>query len=921
MDRLEPPISLIGRSADKAWLTGLLRAAVEGHGAAGVLRGDAGVGKTFLISSVLAEHPQLPMKLIAGVEAEADLPYAALQRMILAHRAALDDLTEAQRAALLVACGLASGPPASKSLVGLGLLNLLARVSDEAPFVCFIDDGQWVDRESLDAFAFVARRILAERLVLLFAVRSNDAEPTPLDDLPARTLAGLSHADALTLLETSSPQTLDPRVADQIVDATGGNPLALVDLLTDLTERQLRGEDLLPEPVPLGKHLEAHYLRQGRQLPQETQMWLLAAATEPEGDLEAITAASDALGLRDNASRAAELAGLVRVNSTVTFRHPLVRSAIYNGSPSHDIRAMHLQLAHAAERRGDTYRWVTHRAAATIGPDDEVADKLEEAADMAMKRGGYMTRTNLLVRSAALTSAQTVKNLRLLAAAESAIAAGAPAQAGALLGALEPEGLDDLARGRLFMASCDLDTLAPVPGPIYAHRPQRLLVAARLFRSTAPARAKQAIASAYWALVQADEMVQGTSSREVAEEARRICEMAPGSDLPTQALIALSTLVLDGPAAAASLVRATIEQASAPGIPDEDILQSFISVAYAACLLRDPESSEAVLQRAEHAARNLGATLVLCRILLLGAYLNMRQGRIREGSERLNSAAEIISFMGLPKVWADMVTSLPVLRGWLDDESITREDEVSAEARTFGYGLSGASRLVGTLLLRAAESRYVEAWIAGRQIRHDDPFFTGALYLPDLIECAARAGDHKSANLLLLRLREESHHSRSRWAEGLEERSMTHLDEDTPAPHFERALELLTGPALEMDAARTHLLYGEWLRRRRRRTEAAAHLFNAFEIFQRLGALGWSARARRELAALGETLGHNKQTLAATLTPQELSVARLAAAGNTNADIGAELFLSSHTVDYHLRKVFRKLGVTSRRQLHKINLG
>lgn len=920
MDRVEPPISLVGRSDDKVWLAALLKAAAEGRGAAGVVRGEAGVGKTFLVSSVLAEYPQFRMKLITGVEAEAELPFAALQRMILTHRAALDDLTEAQCSAILVACGLASGPPASKSVVGLGLLNLLARVSENAPFVCFIDDAQWVDRESLDAFAFVARRLLAERLVLLFAVRTNDAERTPLDDLPVRTLGGLNHTDALMLLATSSSHALDLRVADQIIDATGGNPLALVDLLTDLTERQLRGEQLLPEPIPLGKHLEAHYLRQGRQLPNETQMWLLAAATEPEGNLEAITAASDGLGLPDNASRAAELAGLVRVDSTVTFRHPLVRSAIYNGSPSHDIRAMHEHLAHAAARRGDTYRWVTHRAAATIGPDDEVADALEEAADTATKRGGYMARTNLLVRSAALTSDHTVKNFRLLTAGESAIAAGAPVQAGALLEALDPDGFDDLARGRLFMARCDLDTLAPVPGPIFAHRPQRLLVAARLFRSVAPARAKHAIASAYWALVQADEMVQGTSSRKVAEEARRICETTPGTDLPTRALVALSTIVLDGPAAATSLVRETIDQAAAPGIPDEEILQSFICIAYAACLLRDPESSEAVLQRAEHAARNLGATLVLCRVLLLGAYLNMQQGRIREGSARLNNAAEIISFMGLPKVWADMVTSLPVLRGWLGDESITGEDELSSEARAFGYGLSGASRLVGLMLLRAAEGRYVEAWNHGRQIRHDDPFFTGALYLPDLIECAARAGDRHSAEILLQRLREDNHHNESKWAQGLEARSMTHLDEESPAPYFEHALDLLTGPAAEMDAARTHLLYGEWLRRQRQRTQAAAHIFDAFEIFQRLGTPVWLARARRELAALGETPGHNKQTLAATLTPQELSVARLAAAGNTNADIAAELFLSSHTVDYHLRKVFRKLGVTSRRQLQKINL-
>ncbi len=923
MDGQEPSRPLIGRSEDKIWLAGLLSMAVEGRGAVGVIRGDAGIGKTFLLTSIIDEHPQLQHVLIVGVEAEADLPYAALQRLVLLHRAMLDDLMEAQRSALLVAGGLAHGPPASRALVGLGLLNLLARISDDAPLVYFIDDAQWVDSESLDALAFVGRRLVAERIALLFAARTSPSELAVLEHFPSRTLAGLDHENALTLISASSVQKVDLRVAQHIARATGGNPLALVDLLSELTERQLRGEDLLPDPVPLGKHLQVHYLKQGRELPPETQTWLLAAATEPDGNLDAITAASDALGLPRDASRPAEIAGLVRVDTTVKFRHPLVRSAIYNGLPSHDVRTMHGHFAHVAKRRGDTYRWVTHRAAATIGLDDEVADDLETAADLATTRGGYMARMNLLVRSAALTSAAHIKDQRLLAALEAGIAAGAPAQAGAILRRLDADRLDDLSKGRLFMARCDLDTLAPVRGPIYAHRPQQLLRAARLFRTSAPARAKIAITSAYWALVQADYMVLGTSSREVAEEARRICEAAPTTDLLTQALAALSSLILDGLEVAAPQVRNVVRQATTPQTPDEEILQGFVCLAYAACLLRDAEACEAILQRAEHAARNRGATLVLCRILLLGAYFNMQQGRIKSGRERLTSAAEIIAFMGLPRVWTDMVTTLPVLRGWCGSESVTEDDDVTSEARVFGYGMSSSSRLIGTMLLRASEGRYKEAWAAGRQVRYDDPFFTGSLYLPDLIECAARAGDHQSATRLFERFRAERKSSDSTWAAALEARTATHLEDKDKdmASRFEYALDLLTGPVFEMDAARTHLLYGEWLRRRRRRGAATRHLSDALLLFQRIGAPSWAERARRELAALGEVHTQAARTPAADLTPQERAVARLAAQGSTNAEISMQLFVSSNTVDYHLRKVFRKLGVTSRRQLQGIDLG
>ncbi|MBD7996640.1 ATP-binding protein [Arthrobacter sp. Sa2CUA1] len=318
MDGLGPPETSSDLMGDRAWLTALLSSAQAGRGEAGVLRGDAGVGKTFLVSSVAAENPHLRMRLVRGAEAEANLPYAALQRIILAHRGALDQLAEAHRAALVTACGIDEGPglpAASRSLIGLGLLDLFGVLCREAPLLYFIDDAQWVDPDSLQVLAFAARRLTAERIALLFAVRANGREPGTLDDLPGRTLTGLSREAAFKLLAGASPTPLDRRVADRLITATGGNPLAMLDLLADLSAQQLRGEELLPDPVPVGQRLAGYYLRQDGCLPSETRKWLLTAATEPDGDLEAIAAAGKSMGLREDASRAAELAGLARVGA------------------------------------------------------------------------------------------------------------------------------------------------------------------------------------------------------------------------------------------------------------------------------------------------------------------------------------------------------------------------------------------------------------------------------------------------------------------------------------------------------------------------------------------------------------------------------------------------------------------------------
>ncbi|MBE0011170.1 helix-turn-helix transcriptional regulator [Arthrobacter sp. AET 35A] len=919
MVRHTPPGSFVGRFDDRAWLAALIASAADGSGAAGVLRGEAGIGKTSLVLSVLAGFPGLRVQPLTGVETESDLPYGALQRFVLAHRGWLEILPPDQRAALLAACGLTPGAPAPRPLVGLGVLGLLSGLSAGQPLVWFCDDAQWLDSESLAAFAFAGRRLTTERVALLFVARSDDDEATVLDDFPTHTLGGLTEGEATTLLTSSSPHPVDPRVAQRLVRSSGGNPLVLVQLPGALTHHQLSGEEALPDPIPAGRWLQGHYLREIEAADTGTRLWLLTAAAEPDGNLEVITAASEALGLGRDASCAAETAGLVRVDRTVEFRHPLVRSAIYHGAPRHDVRAVHAQLATVAQQRGETYRQILHRCAATIGPDDEVAAALE---GQAQPRGGhdYTTRATLLLRAAALTSSAPTRTSRLLAASEYAIAAGSGVQASALLKSIDPNLLDDVGRGRLIIAHCEMDIAAPSQGPQFPLRARRLLSAARLFRATEPDRARQAIISAFWALVLADELVQGTSSREIAEEARLICGTRPSGHLPTQALVALSTLVLDGRAAAAPLVGEASRMATTALVSEEDVLQSCVCIAYAADLLHDPASSSAVILRAERIARGCGATLALCRILLLGAYESVLLGEVSAGREKLRNAASLVTFMGLPPRCANIVTSLPALRGWSGDEFAAVEENLTAEARSVGYGISVSSHLIGTMLLRASQGRYVEAWDAGRLVKYDDPFYVGAHYLPDLIECAARAGDYPAAAHLLQKLKSEECTAESRMAAGLRERSLALLAADESTIHFDRALDLLAQPGLEMDAARTHLLYGEWLRRRRRRSAAARHLSTALDLFRNLDAPCWANRASRELATLGEVHPQTLRVATTLLTSQELAVASLARDGFTNSDIAVRLFVSPNTVDYHLRKVFRKVGVRSRRQLQGIDL-
>jgi DNA-binding CsgD family transcriptional regulator len=915
MSFMPTPHQFFGRNDDVRWISEKIRAAVDSRGGVGAIYGDAGMGKTALVDETLSHHSEIRLIHLTGVEMEADLPFGFLQRLVIAHRSYAESLPPSQRDALLVATGLAEGGPSERSVVGLALLTFLFHLTESAAVACVIDDAQWIDPESLSALAFVGRRLLAERLLLIFVARNEIPE---LAGFPALHLTGLDQESSALLLASASAGRTDPWVTFRIVEATGGNPLALTDLGAELTARELRGEALLPHPMPLGKRLEAHYAAQARRLPQDSQMWLVIAAAEPDGNVTTIAAAARALGLSTDASWAAEENDLVRIaGEQVSFRHPLIRSAVYNGASNHDLRTAHEKLAWIAREGHDLDRWATHLAISTVGPDNQVANELELAAERAQRRGGHDSRTSFLIRAAALSEDIETRHRRTLAAGESAIAAGAGAQAAALLELVSPNLLDDADRGRLEVCKSDLSVLTPTGDTTFATRARRLLDAARLCRNTSSTKGKEALLYAFWALVQADALVAGTSSHEIAEEARSLVRRHPTDDLITRSLDATSTLILDGPVAAADLVRDVVALSLDPTTPDDDVLKAYICVAYPARLLHDALGSMAVLNRAEIAARKQGAIWILCRILVTQANFQSRTGQLSAGKRRIEEARELIGFIGTKDPYARIITTIPTVRVWWPEEDLPVHDaqEIREDAKRLGYGLRVATGDVANMLISIAESRYTDAWRVGASIAVEDWFFAGTQFLPDLIEAAARSGHLAESRQLLQRLEATSDGTGNAWLSGLVMRCRALLaDDDEADAFFAQSVALLEEAGVAVDRARTQQLYGEWLRRKRRRGSAVDQLQAAHSHFSSVDAVRWSARAQRELAAAGAAVEEAPRKMF-DLSPQESAVAVLAAKGTTNSDIAAQLFISPSTVDYHLRKVFRKLGVTSRRQL------
>lgn len=896
-DLSRPPLR--GRAAELAQLDGVLRDVRSGRSRVLVVRGEAGVGKTALLDRLVDDASRCRVVRAAGVEAESEVAYAVLQQVCAPLLGHLDALPAPQREALSTAFGLGAGAPPATLVIGLAVLGLLAEAAQEHPLVCVVDDVQWLDRMSEVVLTFVARRLEAESVALVFGARSPD-DGGMLADLPELRVAGLAAPEARALLDAVVPGPLDDAVRDRIVAETGGNPLALLELPRDLSPAELAFGLGAPDGS-VASLVEDGFAARIAALPEDTRRLLLVAALDPVGDVGVLWRAGDRLGLAPDAIAPARAAGLVDVGARVRFRHPLVRSAAWRSADPPALREAHGVLADVTDRAQEPDRHAWHRAHAAVGPDEAVAAELERSADRATARGGRVAAAVFLERAAALTPEPKTRGARVLAAAEARLQAGSLREVADLLAAAELAPLDPVLRATLERLRAQA-AFAADPGR--ASGPA-LLAAAQRLESLDVAAARETYLAALGAAMHAGRV----AGDEGAAVARAALAVPPGDDATGLLLTGLATWFLDGQAAAVGPLRRGLDAVTTDETPGLLWLAGPLSQE-----VGDDATWWRLTEQAVDGARSSGEVAALPTALTFRSLALTWAGRAAEASA-LNAEAEALAqATGRPLHPAGPLT-LTAYQG--DEEAAARVQEaVVADASARGQGrLVGLAHHSRALLLNGL-GRYpaaLEAALAGAAF--DDLAFV-SWTLVELGEAAARTGALDAAREARDRLAARASATGTDWLGGLAASVAALVAPDDEAePLYRDALGRLAAPTLTLHRARAQLQYGEWLRRRGRRVDAREQLRAAHEAFTASDARAFADRAARELAATGETVRKRTTGADEDLTAQEAQIARLAVAGRTNPEIGAVLFLSPRTVEWHLRKVFAKLGVSSRREL------
>lgn len=901
-----------GRARERQALDGALDTVRGGLSAALVLRGEAGIGKTALLRYCARQATGCRLVQLAGVESEMQLPFAALHQLCAPLQGGLAALPEPQSQALRVAFGLAVGTTPDRFVVGLAVLSLLAEVAAARPLVCLVDDAQWLDEPSAQVLGFVGRRLLAESVLLLFAVREA-LDERMFSGLPALTVDGLTDEDARALLTAVVPGHLDERVRDRLVADTRGNPLGLLELAKGMTEAELAGGFAVPARGGLSGDLQNHYVRRVRALPEPAQRLMLLAAADPTGDATLLWRAAPTLGLGRDAAAAAASEQLLEIGSRVRFRHPLVRSAAYAAGAPEDRRDTHLALAAATDAQVDPERRVWHLAAAATGPDEDVAAELEQMAGRAQARAGFAAAAAFLQRSVVLTAEPRRRAERALAAAHANLHAGAFDTALGLLAQAEADAVDDLQRARVEQLRGQIDRTSGSG----REAPVRLLRAAAQLEPLDARLARDTYLEALFASLVAGRLAPpGGDLLEVAAAARSAAP--PGHPPPPRDLLldGLATMIIDGRVVAEPALRHVVQAFLGDQVSRDDWLRWGLLGTGAAIALWDFNSWATLSTRHVEHARTAGALAPLSAALnthrvmaiLFGDFETATSLGVEENAVKEATGAQKAAYGGL------------LLAGYqgrpAEASPLIAATASDAIARGEGLGVQNANW--ATAVLHNGLSRYADALPAAEQAAADGygPFVR-AWALPELIEAAARSGDPGLAADGLRRLSAATIEG-SDWAKGIEARSRALLSEGHEAEHhYTEAVERLGRTPLQPDLARAYLLYGEWLRREHRRVDARHQLRAAHDLFTEIGADAFAERARRELLATGEKVRKRDVDTHNVLTPQEEHIARLARDGRTNPEIGAALFISARTVEWHLRKVFTKLGITSRKGLHE----
>jgi DNA-binding CsgD family transcriptional regulator len=898
---------LLDRRAERAAIDRVLDAMRSGFSGTLVLRGGPGVGKSTLLQYAIASARDLRVCGIAGVESEISMEFGGLHQLLIPCLAQLDELPPPQRGALRVAFGQEAGPPPERFLVGLATLTLLSRAAEAQPLLCIIDDAHWLDPESAQVLGFVARRLYADRVALIAGV-GEPASQQVFEQLPTITVDGLPDAEARELLSSVAGGALNAQAVDRILADTRNNPLALVELGTQYTADQLSGRAGLPEPLPLGQRLQEHFLRQVRSLPPDAQAFALLAAADPGGERDRLWRAAAQAGLDPDAAsaEAAEAGVLEFPGNSVRFRYPLLRSAIYHGASAADRRHAHRALSEA----GNSELRVWHLAAAAIVPDEELAAELQHTAERAGTRGGYAARAALLRRSADLTPDNARRAEREVALAEARLMAGDPVGAENMLGGALPRLTNALAHVQA----------------------QRLEGAIRFAQGNA-ADAARILASASQALADDDRMARDTmllalqaaiwagpaQTRETARAARVFPRVAEGSASVADLLLeGYSVRFTLGYEASVPPFRAAVTALLADDLDPAVGLRWFALGTAAAGSLWDDQATSDLSGRWVKMARAAGAFTTLPVALAFDAVSESMAGHFREADTRWALMLEVLTMSCGPGVLGVNSRSNGLLlayRGRLTEARATGLAQVRESAARGQGGPADIGRYI-VAMAGLFGGDYAAARSYGQTVIEDDPAYTAEGTLPELIEAAVRAGDYEAAATAHKTLSERALAAGTPWALGLRARCEALLAEGADAEGcYLESISQLKRCRMAVDLARTHLLYGQWLRRAKRRRDARHELRTAHDMFAAMGADRFAGQAAAELRATGERARARTPETAVDLTPQETRVADLAAAGASDSEIAAQLFISPSTVDYHLRKVFRKVNVTSRTQL------
>ncbi|MEV6966552.1 AAA family ATPase [Hamadaea sp. NPDC051192] len=904
-------LRLLGRAAERQVLDQLIAAACAGESRVLLVHGSAGVGKSALLDYLEGSAAEMRTLRAAGVESEMELAYATLHQLCAPLLDRAKNLPAPQVAVLETVFGMREGSPPERFLVGLAVLSLLSEASEGRPLLCVIDDAQWMDRASAQVLGFVARRLLAEPVALVFGARERGQELTGLPELE---VTGLRDGDAHALLDSVTHARLDRHVRARIIAEADGNPLALLELHRGLTITQLGGGFGLPRADTLPGKIEESFLHRIEEMPLATRLLLLIAAAEPVGDPALVWRAADRLGVTPAEALTGGMDGLLSFGVRVTFRHPLVRSAVYRSAPEADRRSVHLALAEVTDQQADPDRRAWHLASAAAAPDEQVAAELERSARRAQSRGGLAAAAAFLQRSVALTVDRARRAERAVAAADASLRAGDLAAARRFVDIAALDAQTEFLRVRAHLVRSHITMAAGFNN----EAPPMLLSAAQRLEPYDMDLARETYLLAWGAssLIAAD-----GDSLVAVSQAMGSVPPPPGVPRPIDLVLSgYALLVTKGRTAALPTLReAMVALANPAAYTTEDLLKWGWVAAGVSCVVWDDRAMCQTYARAAEEVRAAGALTELPIYLASLGISSLLTGDFA-GAAAIVAESDAIATVARIPIAQHTRLLLTALQGKQTEAAeliAATIDWAGQDGQLMGVTVANWAAAV----LYNGLGRYEQAAAAAETSTQIAELWVSVWVLPEIIEAATRVGDDQAARRALDRLAEAAEPCDTDWAQGTLARCRALLTAGTQADLLYReAIERLGRTLLRPELARAHLLYGEWLRRERQRAEARAHLRTAYDMFVEIGMEAFAERARRELLATGETVRKRAVNATATdeLTPQEEQIAVLVRNGLSNPEVGARLYLSPRTVEWHLRKIFTKLAITSRSQLRDV---